>query len=394
MESSSNYNIKILIMRTLTAGELNRIKQIPIVLSRDFIFSQPVARIIQLAMITGRGALMYGLGGNGKSVMVEAALKWVAEDENDVFIKSFSSDTQPAELYGGPDLQKLNEENKLEFATQFSFLNSRYFIAEEFGDAPGATITSLKDTLSSGKLRNGAQVVPGKTEVMFGLTNVDPQEIAEKGDAYEALTQRFPLRLEVEWKEYNKNSFSLLFDKVREDKGEEIIRAEADDSLVEVPRINGEASILAEMLGKTNEEGNYVSPRVAIFAMEVCQAAAMLRGASKVELSDLVDLKFVMGLEHLGENIQSELNAARERSLAADKIAESSSILLALKRDLELVSSPIKCNQISLKADKFRDGLAELKVTDDLVSERKRLREEAEKLSIAAMEKSKSLTKV
>ncbi len=381
-------------MRKITAGELKRTKQIPAVLARDFIFAEPVARIIQLAMITGRGALLYGLGGNGKSVMVEAALKWVAEDEKDVFIKSFSSDTQPAELYGGPDLQKLNEENKLEFATQFSFLNSRYFIAEEFGDAPGTTITSLKDTLSSGYLRNGAQIVKNKAEVIFGLTNVDPQEIAEKGDAYEALTQRFPLRLKVEWKDYNKSSFAQLFDKVREDKGEELVRAEADEALIEVPRINGESSILAEMLGKTNEEGNYVSPRVAIFAMEVTQAAAMLRGASKVELQDLIDLKFVMGLEHLGENIESELNAARERSLAADKIAEASSTLVSLKRELELANSPIKCNQVSVKADRFRDSLAELKVIDDLTKERKRLREEAEKLSIRSMEKSKELTKV
>ena len=145
------------------------------------------------------------------------------------------------------------------------------------------------------------------------LTNKDPDEISDLGPAAHALVERFPLQLNLKWPNYTAESYLRMFKKV--------------EKRMKGPALNGFAGILSEILAKATAEGNFVSPRTAVHAYEICQASARMRGATEVGQQDLSDLRFLPGLESLGESIKADLKAAIERECAKAALAEVSNEL-------------------------------------------------------------------
>ncbi|RLG28192.1 hypothetical protein DRO03_10400, partial [Methanosarcinales archaeon] len=238
---------------------MNFFQKISGILAPMFIFVEEIARILSLGFAGKKNIIVFGPGGHGKSEMVQAVIDGLNLSE-DAFFQFFGEGMDESQLFGGLNFKKLEEEKVLEYYPEKSFLNYRIAVFEELFDAPASVLLALKDVLTARELRNGAQRFKMRTELIICLTNKEPAEISELGPAAHALVERFPLQLNLKWKDYSAKSYLQLFEKVAGRLGG--------------PVLNGFKAVLAEILAKATAEGNFVSPRTAVHAFQVCQASA------------------------------------------------------------------------------------------------------------------------
>ena len=338
-------------------------------LAENFIRSEKIARIIALAVESGKNVLLWGPGGHGKSEMVELALAQVAA-ESDVFVQSFGEGMDEATLWGGLDFRSLEEEKVLRYFPENSFLAKPYAVFEEIFDAPASVLLALKDTLTAKRLRKGGQQFEIATKTIVAITNKDPEEISDLGPAAHALVERFPLQLCVEWDSYEARDYTELFERVAP-------RFPGAD-------LNGTQRVLAEIIAKASANGDVISPRTAVHALGLVKTAAALRGSGQVGKEDLVDLQYLPGMEDLAENIQQELDAAYERSEAERRLVAAENRLREILAELHDVTTPIKALQVARHLQVLQDETSNLRVPDGLTDRRKNLRNSiSEKVQVA-----------
>lgn len=340
-------------------------QQILAILAASFVFVEEMSRILALAFTAKKNVIVFGPGGHGKSEMVKAVVEGLGLAD-ETFYQFFGEGMDEARLFGGLNFRKLEEDKVLEYFPEKSFLNSRVAVFEELFDAPASVLLALKDVLTARELRNGAQRFKMRTEIIICLTNKEPSEISDLGPAAHALIERFPLQLNLKWKDYSAASYLSMFEKVTARLGG--------------PVMNGFKRVLAEILANATANGNFVSPRTAVHALQVCQAAASMRGSDHVEKCDLTDLRFLPGLEGLADTIAKDLEAAMERAAAEARVVEAErklATILAGFEDAKRAASPIKLLQSAKSLTAFGDEVASLKVTDGLTDRRKRIRESA-----------------
>ncbi|MEI8269812.1 MAG: AAA family ATPase [bacterium] len=330
------------------------------ILDRDFIFTEEVSRIFELAFGAGKNMIVFGPGGHAKSEMTKAVIQGLGI-ETETFCQFFGEGMDESRLFGGLDFRKLEEEKVLQYFPEKSFLNYRIAVFEELFDAPASVLLALKDTLTARELRNGAQRFPMRTEIIICLTNKQPSEISELGPAAHALIERFPLQYNLEWKDYSSKSYLKLFEKV--------------SSRLGGPVLNGFKAVLAEVLAKATTEGNFVSPRTAVHAYQVCQTSAKLRGAEHVGQEDLVDLRYLPGLEGLAQTIEADLKSAMERAEAEKNLQGAEQEFYQFQNEVNQETSPIKILQAVKRLGVLQDKLAGMRVPDGLTDKRNKMRE-------------------
>jgi MoxR-like ATPase len=360
--------------------EQNLSKKITAALSGRFIKSDDIARILSLALASKKNVLLWGPGGHGKSEMVQEALSSVTDFDNTVFVQSFGEGMDEARLFGGVDLAALDTEKVVRYFPQNSFLAKEYAVFEEIFDAPASVLLALKDTLTSKQMRNGGQKHPMKTKVIVALTNRDPQELVDIGPAAAALVERFPLQFKVEWGSYNASDYLELFRKV--------------EARLPGANLNGQEKILAEVLAKASESDAVVSPRTAVHALGLVKASAELRSSDTVERQDLLDLRFLPGMEAFAVGLQKELNAAAERAAAEAQVIEAEKDLAVLVNEFNGLKSPIKLLQISKLFQQFNDRLSNMRVPDALTSRRKAMRDSCSAKAAEAQKRALEETRI
>lgn len=373
-------NVRALKLNLLRRIKMNLHNRIYEALGKNFIKHDDIARILSLALSSGKNVLLWGPGGHGKSEMVQMVLSLVDSDD-DTFVQSFGEGMDEATLWGGLDFAALEKEKVLKYFPEQSFLNKEYAVFEEMFDASASVLLALKDTLTAKKLRKGSQSFGMKTKVIIAITNKNPDEISDLGPAAAALVERFPLQYKVQWGSYKSTDYLELFTKV--------------SSRLPGADLNGTQNVLAEVMAKAGEGGEIVSPRTAVHALGVVKAAAALRNANKVEKQDLLDLCFLPGMESFAKNLKAELDAAYERAEAEAKLVEAEEAFKDLLASLnEAGQSPIKLLQVGKRLLAFQDQVANLKVTDGLADRRKKLREVATEKAIDAQKKALESTKI
>lgn len=335
-------------------------KNIKEILEREFIFTDEVSRMLELSFGAQKNMIIFGPGGHAKSEMIQATIKGLGL-EAETFFQFFGEGMDESRLFGGLDFKKLEEDKILQYHPENSFLNSKVAVFEELFDAPASVLLALKDTLTARELRNGAQRFSMKTEVIICLTNKQPSEISELGPAAHALIERFPLQYNLQWKDYSSKSYLQLFEKVAPRLGG--------------PILNGFKAVLAEILAKATAEGNFVSPRTAVHAYQVCQTSAKLRGVDHVGQEDLVDLRYLPGLEGLASTIEADLKSAMERAEAEKNLHQAQEEFDVLNKEVVQETSPIKILQAVKRLGILQDKLSSLKVTDGLTDKRNKMRD-------------------
>lgn len=339
-------------------------------LNRTFVYSDQVARAIALAVQSGKNLLLYGPGGHGKSEMVQCALSCVA-DESEIFYQAFGEGMDEATLWGGLDLKALKAEDVLRYHPEQSFLAKRFAVFEELFDAPPVVLLALKDALTAKALRKGAQQYKMKTQAIIACTNVSPAEIAEKGPTYQALLERFPLQMDVKWSSYVASDYAALFEKV--------------GPRLPGPYLNGTQRVLAEVFAKVSVD-QVISPRTAVHALGIVKAAAEMRQAKECEKEDLLDLRFLPGLEGLADSLQKEIEAASERHQSEERLRAARQEFNKIEESLRGDSSVIKLMQNARRLSDLQDQLATLKVADACVKERDALRQQVSQAIESAKE--------
>jgi len=162
-----------------------------------FIQIDDVIEVILAALVTEQNAILYGPGGYGKTEI----LKWVLGTLNiPYFVISGHSAMSVEDLLGVPDMKKLMEDSEL--LIQFEktpFVQEGVLIIEEGTDIPTNVLTALKDIITSKGYRYKDKLIAMNISNIFLTGNTDP-DLLELDDSVKAFfTERFPMRIKVEW---------------------------------------------------------------------------------------------------------------------------------------------------------------------------------------------------
>lgn len=354
--------------------------------TQAFVKAEAVREAISLALVSGKNLILFGPGGHGKSEMTSAVMS--AIEGASVFVQSFGEGMDEARLYGGINLKALNDADNpvIEYHPDRSFLAADLAVFEELFDAPTSVLLSLKDTLTAGTYRNGAQQFKMRTQTIVCATNREPGEVAEIGAAAQALIERFPLQLRVAWDSYSANDFLEMFESIETSpNGHESVawtelqtlKAKAKSVRIE----DGIRRILAEVIASAVANGVTISPRTAMHSQDIVRAAAAINGHTIATKDDLLAIKYLPGCEEIATKISQEIEEAVKRAGAEQRMREAETKLRMLQTEFQSsAGSPIKLLQIALKGEQFSNELAQLTVTDNLVDRRKAVRDATAKL--------------
>jgi len=227
---------------------------------KSSIFMEDMADALTRGVRLNQNVILYGRGGHNKSEGTELILNLMKKEgliTEEPFVLTCGDGLTEEGLFGGINIKKFKDTGELEYLFKNSFLEHEVVVFEEIFDAPPQVLLALKDVMTSKKARKGNQVHPCKTKIFIGLTNKSKEDFSED-DSLEALAQRFPLTLKVEWDSYSKNNFTSLFKKVFGDTF--------------FNRNKGKLIELSEILSINNgmnDKSHFVSPRTAIHAAKL-----------------------------------------------------------------------------------------------------------------------------
>lgn len=186
---------------------------------KGFIKSKEVFNVLMAGNKSGQNVVLYGRGGYGKSEMSLAFLRQLGASDKEIQVKSLSVGTTTDDLFGGINVRRLKETGEIHYNLNASIFSTPYLILEEAFDAPVRVLESLKDVLTSKKVRNGNQVWEIKTKFIIVCTNRAKSEVVTD-ESSAALLERFPLSLEVGWKTHTLRDYQELIECVKGESSE------------------------------------------------------------------------------------------------------------------------------------------------------------------------------
>jgi MoxR-like ATPase len=205
-----------------------------------FVYTDHVFKGLELAQKSGENIILWGMGGFGKSEIVN---KYFRDLGVIPYVKSLGSGTTIDALLGGVDLGLfshgiidhkatalakkealdagldindvqpiyIKKPGAIEYLIENSFMNHEYVVFEEALDAPDFVLEALKDILTSKEFRNGTQRFPLKTKMIVICTNKSRADFATDNASLKALMERFVMEVKVEWPAYNAENYSHMF---------------------------------------------------------------------------------------------------------------------------------------------------------------------------------------
>ena len=318
-------------------------------LDTQFIQTEHVSRTLSLAFQGKKNCILWGRAGLAKSEMVTSVIAGL-NYKDDTFIQFFGEGMSEDRLYGGLNIKKFTDESVQEYQPERSFLNYKYAIFEELFDAPAMALLALKDTLTAGKMRNGMQQYPMKTQTIIAITNRAPSEISELGTHCHALIERFPIQLEVEWDNYNKSNYLAMFNKVKSD---------ASDYLCET---------LADLIHEVNNDGGFISPRSAVHALDTLIIATE-QGMDEDETFQC--LMYVPGFEKVMKDIKKKIEYASIRRQATQQLDKAEAIIISVNKNIARETDPLVCLKANKELGKMMYAIQHNMRTPDELTERR-----------------------
>src|SRR6478609_2359966 len=226
--------------------------------SSSFIHSKEMVDALYTGLSLQENVLFYGRGGHGKSEVTESFMNKALEMgliKDKPFVQALGEGLTEEALFGGLEMKKFLENGEYEYLVKNSFMNHEIVVFEEIFDAPAPILLSLKDIITSGYFRKGHQTFKIKTKMIIGLTNKS-KEVFSEDDSLEALVQRFPATVKVEWNSYTKTDWRNLFNKVFDKPFLDKNKAKLSD--------------LTNIFELNNSVGaGFVSPRTAVKAAKI-----------------------------------------------------------------------------------------------------------------------------
>jgi MoxR domain in the MoxR-vWA-beta-propeller ternary systems len=349
------------------------------ILKNKFVYTEPIADILASAIYSKQNVILHGPGGHGKSEMVEVVLSelglWDRHDpvNSATLIQSFGEGLTEDALWGGIDFRKLNSPTDPEmwFNVENSFLQYPVAVFEELFDAPAFCLLPLKHTIQSGFLAKNGKSYPMNTELIIACTNRDPSEIAEMGETYRALLERFVLRQEVVWPEYNSMAYFDLLAKHPKS----------------VFMTENTRAALSGIFHECFNSGDFISPRTAMKCVDIIYGAAISRGSTVIEPQDFNALRNVAGFSHTAKKLQDDIERRMAEATAdqalkvyAHEIAEATR-----KINSGIISKVIEWCMLSRSLYELKDKIGSVSVPDSLFHTRDNLISSADEHSIKCL---------
>ena len=138
----------------------------------------------------------WGPGGYGKSEAISSYLYELTAIEPKVI--SLHEQIGVTEAHGGIDLQEWIKNNRFTINFDNSWMNHEIVIFEEGLSVPKEVLAALRQTITS-RIYSLGQTRNVKTWMIVIATNEDITEIARYSQSMEAFSQRFPIRIKVDW---------------------------------------------------------------------------------------------------------------------------------------------------------------------------------------------------
>ena len=302
-------------------------------LSEKFINSHKVESAIRIAISTQKNLVLYGPGGHGKSEMVSYALS-----DFNPYTLAFGEGMTEERLFGGVDLRRFRETGEVVYNYHNSFIEHEIVVFEEMFDAPTNILLVLKDILTSKTVRNGNEQIPIKTKTIIVCTNRSAEEIGTDLSS-KALLERFPLRLEVKWDNYDTQAFKALLDTV--------LGAHESNTF------------LAGVFESIHKEGGWISPRTAVHAAQVYRA----HGIDALEFIDGITQDIFLKIK---KNFDTLVRVSNERKRLED-IKKQVSAIQPKKNSAQA------CLAAAKKVQMWRDVVADIRVDSSLDNEYREL---------------------
>jgi MoxR-like ATPase len=311
-----------------------------------YVYMDKAKELLNIAFHTGTNTIFFGAGGHGKS---ELTADFFKEKGITPYVITMGSGMSTDRLFGGLDLPVFDKTGKIEYLLDNSFMNHEYVIFEELFDAPDFILEQLKDILSAKVYRNGSQIYPLKTKLIICNTNRKREDFM-KNASLSALMERFPLELEVKWKDYNRMSYEHLLNTV----------------------LGGANPLLTYILERFSQKGFIISPRIAI------KSAQLVDECGPDCLQYIADFKVQEAL--LKDSLAGFQSIYKMQSLTIE--------LQKICQELDSMNIPKMTNVQDIKKatelnNKLRIAIKEinrLKSDDSLVNEKARIVSKFEKL--------------
>jgi MoxR-like ATPase len=366
-------------------------------LSANFILSGQFADQVSLSLLSGISPLWYGPGGLGKTEMILTVMNTLSGSQSGMI--ECHPDMAVSDLFGGAialtqkkklsESQPFYEEEVTKESIDFGkgLLGNDIFFLEEMLDCPMPVLAALKAVMTNKQWAG----VKSKHKLLLGATNINPYNLVEElpptySNSYKALLQRF---IVIEHNpEYNKQGYQALLDfqpnisnRHQSYTSEEWL---CDKELVEevfIPQsIQTTLCFVAE---KSGEDGSPVSPRTFMWTTRLLKAAAYLRDSHQVEEEDLRVLSLVGSFaSQTLESLDKLIEESNREKKASDDLLELENNLAKIERFISAPSKSLHFTFLTGKAnaEKLKNLLAKIKVTNNLESRKKALMQQIEKL--------------
>lgn len=154
----------------------------------SFVFMENTHKALKVGLETGQNIVLFGKGGYGKSEFTMETLKHLGIIP---FVQTMGTGMTTERLFGGFDIKTFNDTGRMEYLLDNSFMNHEYVVFEELFDAPDFILEQLKDVLSAGVFRNGAQHYPLRTRLIICCTNKIREEKIKLEEAVSRYTVLF-----------------------------------------------------------------------------------------------------------------------------------------------------------------------------------------------------------
>jgi MoxR-like ATPase len=345
-----------------------------------YVFVDELRAALSLAAVSGLGLLLSGEGGHAKSDFLRDALGAI---QTGMYVKSFGQGTSTEELFGGLDFDALRRDTdaRMQFQPELSFLNYTVAVFEELFDAPPRVLTYLKDTLTAGKLRNGHQQFVMRTRILCAATNRSPQDIAKLGPEVEALIQRFPIQLDVRWPNYDEGDFVQMFGAVLEHQdgnSPDITWDEIEAMQERAAKAVVSKSIqrlLARICAELRRDRVPMSPRTAMMAVRLAQAAAVINGRDQVVADDLIVTSYLPGAHAFKQRVRemiAENKLEIDAEMALDELEERYQAACAAMQNMD-ATTVLVLNQVLDELNATTRETAEIRTGTTQAGRRRRL---------------------
>lgn len=352
------------------------IGQIRNVLDKRFVQYDRLATALAVALQAKMNLWLWGPGGYGKSDMVETVLRGLGHGA-ELFIQAFGPGMTPEKLLGNMDIKKFKREDEIGYALEKSFMNYRFAVFEEMPDAAKTVLFLLKDILAARQYRDGSTTFPMKTETIIVCSNLSPESVAQEGPDAEALIQRWPLVLRVEWEDFGTEAYTALLHKRQSDFSESGV-----DGKSAVPMLANFCSDLAA-------KGERLPPRIVLGAAKALVTYAKIHGHSDIKPFDFqACLSSVRGMS--GADFSGVVRYA-QRSHAEKQLADAERMAKTLDDALDNMKSVIDVTRKTKELKALLESVHAISVDESTVERKKNLIRSAENAILTSREKAESL---